>query len=343
MTNTTLFNRNLVRFGIPIALLATLILFVKSAYFLADSDILSLGVTLDLLLTIPFVYFLLIRKTNIPKTTIVPMMVLGLLVGMYILPEGNQLYLQLFKTWFLPIIELSIATFIILKVRKAILIHKKQKDRSVDFFTALKKTCAEILPKPLVIPFVTEISVFYYGFFYWKRRKLAKNEFSYHKESGSVALFFVLILLIGIEITPIHHLLAKWSTIAAWILTILSIYSGFQVFGYAKSLMKRPIEITKDTLILHYGIMHEAEIPLSEIKEIKLFKKSFTKEDNILHFALLGELESHNILIETHTKQILHGLFGIKKPFTKLALHVDKDRAFKTAVDNQKGIFLEKN
>ncbi|WP_046757110.1 hypothetical protein [Kordia jejudonensis] len=329
MTKTTLLNRNLASFGIPIALLTLLVLFVQSSYFQANSPVLSLAITLDVLLTIPCIYFLLIRKTNIPKTTVVPMMILGLVIGMYSLPEHNQQYLQLFKTWFLPIIELSIATFIIFKVRKTIRIYKSQKDNSIDFFTTLKKTCAEILPKPLVLPFVTEISVFYYGFVYWKRRKLAENEFSYHKESGSVALYFVSIMLIGIEIMPIHHLLAKWSTIAAWILTILSIYSGFQVFGYVKSLMKRPIAVTKDTLLLRYGIMHEAEIPLSDIKEIRLSTKSFTKEDNILRFALLGELESHNVIIETHTEQTLYGLFGIKKPFTKLALHVDKPAEFR--------------
>jgi hypothetical protein len=334
MAITQLFNRNLLRFGIPALLFITLILFVKSSYFQVDSTALTLGITLDLLVTIPIIYFLLFRKTTIPKTTIVPMMILGLVVGLFILPETNQQYLNLFKTWFLPIIEISVATFVILKVRKAILFHKSQKDTSLDFFTTLKKTCAEILPKPVVAPFATEISVFYYGFIYWKRRKLAKNEFSYHKESGSVALFLVLIMLIAIEITPIHHLLAKWNIIAAWILTILSIYSGFQVFGFAKSLMKRPIEVTQNTVLLRYGIMHEATIPLSEIKEIKLSKKSFTKEDNITRFALLGELESHNIIIEVHNEQTLHGLFGIKKPFTKLALHVDKDAAFKAYVEN---------
>ncbi|MBC8753421.1 hypothetical protein H2O64_01980 [Kordia sp. YSTF-M3] len=333
MIITPLFNRNLLRFGIPALLFITLILFVKSPYFQLDSTALTLGITLDLLVTIPIIYFLLIRKTTIPKTTIVPMMILGLIIGIFVLPETNHQYLNAFKTWFLPIIEISVATFVIVKVRKAILFHKSQKDTSLDFFTTLKKTCAEILPKPVVVPFATEISVFYYGFIYWKRRKLAKNEFSYHKESGSVALFFVLIMLIAIEITPIHHLLAKWNVVVAWILTILSIYSGFQVFGFAKSLMKRPIKVTKDSVLLRYGIMQEATIPLSEIKEIKLSKKSFTKEDNITRFALLGELESHNVIIEVCNGQTLHGLFGIKKQFTKLALHVDKDIAFKTFVD----------
>lgn len=331
----TLFNfqQRFAKFLIPIALFVSTYLFIKSSYFLEHSSTLTFAVSADLLVTIPIIYFLFIRKTNIPKTTIVPMMFIGLCIGFYSLPEANQKYMQLFKTWLLPVIEVGVVSFIIYKVRKAILFHRTQQNTSLDFYTTLKKTCAEILPKPAVIPFATEIAVFYYGFVYWKKRKLAENEFSYHKESGSVALFFVLILLVGVEITPIHHLLAKWNMIAAWILTILSIYSGIQVFGYAKSLMKRPIKITKDTLLLRYGIMHEAEIPLTEIKEIRLSTKSFTKEDNILRFALLGELESHNVIIETHTKQTLRGLFGIKKSFTKLALHVDKNADFKNYID----------
>lgn len=332
----TLFNfqQRFAKFLIPIALFISTYVFIKSSYFLENSSILTFPISADLLITIPIIYFLLIRKTSIPKTTVVPIMLIGLAIGFYALPEANQEYIQLFKTWFLPIIEVGIASFIIFKVRKAILFHRTQQNTSLDFFTTLKKTCAEILPKPVVIPFATEIAVFYYGFVYWRKRKLAENEFSYHKDSGSVALFFVLILLIGIEITPIHHLLAKWNTVVAWILTFLSIYSGFQVFGYAKSLMKRPIEVTKDTLLLRYGIMHEAEIPLTEIKEIHLSKKSFTKEDKILRFALLGELESHNVIIETHTEQTLHGLFGVKKSFTKLALHVDKPVDFKNYLDS---------
>ncbi|MEM6684870.1 MAG: hypothetical protein AAF617_03655, partial [Bacteroidota bacterium] len=197
-----------------------------------------------------------------------------------------------------------------------------------------KKTCAEVLPKPVVIPFATEVAVFYYGFIYWKRRKLAENEFSYHKESSSLALFFVLILIVGIEIVPIHILLAKWSEVAAWILTILSAYSGLQIFGYAKSLMKRPIVIENDTLILRYGIVQEAEIPLWDIKEITLSSKDLDKEEKIAKLSLLGELEGHNVLIETNNEHTLRGLFGSKKTFTKIAMHVDTPVDFKKYIED---------
>lgn len=327
------FQQRFAKFLIPLALFIGTYFFIKSPYFLEHASTLTFAVSADLLLTIPIVYFFLIRKTNIPKTTIVPMMLIGLFIGFFALPEANQEYIQLFKTWFLPVIEVGVASFLIYKVRKAILFHKKQENKSLDFFTALKTTCAEILPKPAVVPFATEISVFYYGFVYWKRRKLAENEFSYHKESSSVALFFVLILLIAIEIVPIHILLAKWSEVAAWILTALSAYSGLQIFGYAKSLMKRPIAVENNRLLLRYGIMQEAEIPLTDIKEITLTSTEFDKEENIVRLSLLGEVEGHNVLIETTNEHTLRGLFGKKKTFTKIALFVDKPADFKKYLD----------
>ncbi|WP_298512261.1 hypothetical protein [uncultured Kordia sp.] len=328
------FQQRFAKFLIPLALFIGTYFFIKSPFFLEHSSTLTFPVSADLLLTIPIVYFLLIRKTSIPKTTIVPIMIIGLLLGFYALPEANQQYLQLFKAWFLPVIEVGVASFIIYKVRKAVLFHKAQENKFLDFFTALKTTCAEILPKPVVIPFATEISIFYYGIFYWKRRKLAKNEFSNHKESGSLALLFVLIFLIAIEIVPVHILLAKWSDVAAWILTILSAYSGLQIFGYAKSLMKRPIAIEENRLLLRYGIMQEAEIPLEDIKEITLSSKELDKEENIVKLALLGEMESHNVIIETNSEHTLRGLFGIQKTFTKIALHVDTPVDFKKYIND---------
>jgi SNF family Na+-dependent transporter len=128
-----------------------------------NPDSLAIGITVDLLLTVPFVYFLLIRKTSIPKTTVVPFLILGIIICSIILPSENQYFLNLFKIWVLPIIEISILSYVIYNVRKAIKRYKLNKNRSLDFFTALKSTCYAILPKEVVILLVTEIAVFYIG------------------------------------------------------------------------------------------------------------------------------------------------------------------------------------
>lgn len=333
MNKTVSFQKNLLIFGIPLLIIAIMVLISKSTFYFKNPDILSIGITFDLLLTLPIVYFLLIRKTNIPKTTVVPFLILGIIVCSLILPTENQYYLSLFKTWLLPVIELSIVSFVIFNVWKAIKKYKKNKIKSVDFYTTLKKTCQEILPKALITPVVTEISVFYYGFIYWKKRKLEEGEFSYHKESGSISLLIALIFIIGVETITIHFLVAKWNIVLAWVLTFLSIYSSIQIIGFVKSMIKRPISIENNKLFLRYGIMNETTINLSDIDSIEISSKDITTDKETRKLSILGELEGHNIIIKLKKENTLFGLYGIKRTYKNLAFYVDNKNEFKNQVE----------
>ncbi|TQI71116.1 hypothetical protein JM79_2042 [Gramella sp. Hel_I_59] len=334
MNKTINLQKNLIIFGIPFLIIGLMIFIAKSQLFINNSNNLATGITFDLLLTVPFIYFLLIRKTNIPKTTVIPFLILGIVISSIILPSENQYYLNLFKTWVLPIVEISILSFVIYNVRKGIKHYNLNKTESFDFFTTLKNTCYEILPKGFVIPFVTEIAVFYYGFIYWKKRDLKENEFSYHKESGTIALMIVIIFLVAIETAVIHILLAKWSNTAAWILTFLSIYTGIQIFGFLKSMFKRPISIENNKLFLRYGIMKEATINIEDIESIEVSSKDVELNKETRNLSFLGELESHNLIIRLKKENTLIGLYGMKRKFKNLTFHVDDKIKFKDLVIN---------
>ncbi|TXG37356.1 hypothetical protein [Seonamhaeicola maritimus] len=332
MNKISTLQRNLVIFGLPLMIVCLMVFIVNSSMFQNNTEVLAIGITFDLLLTVPVVYFLLIRKTNIPKTTVVPFLILGIVVCSIILPVENQYYLNLFKTWALPVIELSIVSYIVYNIRKAIKQYKLNKTQSFDFFTTLKKTCGEILPKGLVMPFVTEIAVFYYGFVYWKKRRLKENEFSYHKESGTVTLLIAIIFIVGIETVTVHVLLSKWSHIAAWIFTFLSIYSGIQILGFLKSMLKRPISIECNKVYLRYGIMSETTINIEDIDAIEITSKDFEKSKENRKLSILGDLESHNMLICLNKENTLIGLYGIKRTYKNLALYVDDGVRFKNRI-----------
>ncbi|WP_072403811.1 hypothetical protein [Flaviramulus basaltis] len=334
MNKTINIQKNLIIFGIPLLILILMFLITKSSLFQMNPDYLAIGITFDLLLTVPFIYFLLIRKTNIPKTTVVPFIILGVVLCSIILPSENQQYLNLFKTWILPIIELSVLSYVIYNVRKGIKSYKQKKDLSFDFFTTLKNTCYEILPKNVVIPVVTETAVFYYGFIYWKKRELKENEFSYHKDSGTITLLIAIIFIIAIETVVLHILLTKWSSLAAWILTFLSIYSGIQIFGFVKSMFKRPISIENNKLFLRYGIMNETTIELKKIDNIEISSKDIELNKETRKLSFLGDLESHNIIIHLKEENELIGLYGIKRGYKNLALYVDNKVEFKNRINN---------
>lgn len=311
-----------------------MVFIAKSSVFATNPNNLSTGITFDLLLTVPIVYFLLIRKTSIPKTTVVPFLILGMVICSIILPNENQYYLDIFKTWIFPVIEISIVSYVIYKISKAVKRFKLHKNESFDFFTTLKSTCHEILPKSVVIPVVTEIAVFYYGFINWKKRRLNKNEFSYHKDSGTVTLLVAIIFIVAIETVVLHILLSKWSNLTAWVLTFLSIYSGIQLIGFIKSMYKRPISIENNKLFLRYGIMNETTINLANIDSIEISSKDIELNKETRKLSFLGELESHNVVIRLKKENTLIGLYGIKRKYKNLALHVDKKIEFKDRVNN---------
>lgn len=334
MNRTINIQRHKIAFGIPLLIIVSMVFLAKSSLFSLNPNSLALGITFDLLITSPIVYFLLIRKTNIPKTTTVAVLIFGLIIGSIILPAENQYFLILFKTWVLPLVELAVLSYVIYNVLKAIKEYKKRKELTFDFFTTLKDTCYDILPNKAVIPFATEIAVFYYAFIYWKKRVPKENEFTYHKNSGTIALLIAIICIVPVEAIVFHLLLMKWSDLAAWIFTFLSIYSAVQIFGFLKSMIKRPISIEDNKLKLRYGILSEVFIRLEEIDTVEITSKDIEFNKEIRKLSPLGELESHNIVIRLNKENTISGLYGIKRRFKTLALYVDNKEEFKNRVEN---------
>ena len=328
MNKSISLKRLIVILGIPFMIIAIMILVAKSPVFQLNPHSLAFGITFDLLLVVPLVYFLLIRKTTIPKTTVFPFLILGIITCSIIIPIENQQYLKIFKFWVLPIIEISILSFVVYTIKKTIKIYKQNKVEQFDFFTILKETCYKILPKYIVIPVVTEIAVFYYGFLSWKRREFKENEYSYHKNSGTIALLVAIIFIIAIETVAFHILLLKWSAIAAWILTGISLYSGIQIFGFLKSMYQIPISITNNKLYLRYGIMNEAIINIENIESIYISSKDVALNKKTRKLSFLGELESHNIIVHLKTENTLIGLYGFKNKFRVLAFYIDNNIDF---------------
>ena len=326
--------KNLLLFGIPLSLIVMLTLITKSATFSKNSVSLSNAITVDLLFVLPFIYFLLIRKTNISKTSVAYFLIFGIIIGSFILPKENQNYLNLFKLWVLPIIELSILAIVILNLKNAITASKLNKDVSFDFFTSLKMVLYKVLPKTLVMPVAMEIGVLFYGFIFWKKRELKVNEFTYHKDSGTIALLLAFIFIIAIETFVLHLLLSKWSNTIAWILTLLSAYTCIQIFGFLKSMIKRPISYENKKLYLRYGIMTETTINLENIASIEFSAKDIEINKETQKLSFLQHLESHNVLIRLKEENTIIGFYGIKRNFKILALHVDNKIEFQKFFNN---------
>jgi len=180
-TNRLHIRHFLLIFGAPLLVLLSIAYFSKLQ--IANSPDFAFALSLDLILTVPIIYLLLIWKTKIPKTTIVAFIILGIFLGKKWLPAEHHSTLDFAQYVLVPVIEISIVSYIIFRMRKLFLEFRKAKKESPDFLTTLRMAVAEIFPKKIGELFVMEISMIYYTFFTWKTSSLPNNAFTYHKRN----------------------------------------------------------------------------------------------------------------------------------------------------------------
>lgn len=318
-------------------LFASLLFLIVSSFILSATSMLAnypevaIGLTYDLTLISPIIYFLLIRKTKIPNTTIAPFFVLSLVFASYILPVQSQQHLNLIKQFALPVVELGILGFVIYKIRKVRRQYQQNINEAYDFFTALKTALLEIMPARVAEVFASEFSVFYYGFINWRKRTLKANEFSHHRKSGTPALLGVLIFMSGVEAFALHFLIEHLlNATVAWVCTIMSAYTAVQVFGFMRSLGKRPTQLCSSELRLHYGTLAEAYIAWDTIAEVQKLSPTHkvVYDKQVRSLSPLGEMEKPNVMIRLHAQGEFTTLYGFKRSFSTLYLHVDAAEEF---------------
>ena len=326
-------SRKYLAFGFVVTAFLFVAWLVKLPVFHQHSSQLSGAVTVDLLLTIPLVYALLIHKTGISKLTVLPLLTAGMVSASYFIPAAHQQWLHLFKLFFFPLTEVLSLWFIVQKFIAVRRQFSKAGHMGGDFFDVLKKACYAALPHMLAAGLVSEISVIYYGLVNWKTRRPASNEFTYHKNSGTPALLGCMVFLILIESAAMHLLITRWSSLLAWIFSGISLYTALQFFSYARSLSKRFIAIEEDQLVLRYGIMAETHIHIQHICQVELSARDVTPDAATRKLSPLGQLESHNIILHLKRDHVVQGLFGIRRRFRTLLLHVDDKERFKAELE----------
>ncbi|SFI17179.1 hypothetical protein [Halpernia frigidisoli] len=320
--------RKSVIFGLPILMIIFSVLILKSRSYLARPDLMSFAVTFDFLFTIPIIYYFLIRSTKITKNSISILLTLNIILATIFISNQNQFYLNFFKKWFLPLLEVIIIGILVFKVRKGIRDLSEPENRHLDFFNILKKVAESIVPKSLVTPLSTEIAVFYYGFLNWKKPILKENEFSYHKKSAIIAILSSIIFLTITETFVVHKLLVKWNDAFAWVITAISIYTIIQIFGILRAIPKRPIAVLKNGISIKYSFISETFVEFENIRNVEMYNSEILKKGNIKYFSPFGKFEGNNIKIELMNEQTVESFYGIKRKLNTFVLNVDDENEF---------------
>ncbi len=316
------------------AILATLYFIINSQLFTQDNTYLTLGVTLDFVLTIPLLYYILmIRTKKMPWASILVLYLFVVLIASIFIPKTHQTFLHWFEMS-LILTEGLLVTIAIFKIRSILAQYRIEKSINPDFIIALNNTITKVLGRSIPL-MVSEIAMFHYTFLFWKLPVEALPHhkiFTVHKKSAAPALIGALIMATVVEMIAVHVLVSRWNETVALVLLFLSAYSLIFLIGYAISIVKRPVLLDNNQLLIRIGAMYSGTIHLNNIKSIQLVKKIDEKDKSILNLASFL-LVTPNIVIELNEPVTFTGVYNIKKTTLKVALFIDDKVTFSKIVE----------
>ena len=354
---TTFLTRNsvLIIYGIPLLLLWVCIALGLSSVSSTYPE-LAIGITYDLTISVPLIYLFLIRKTEISKLTVIPFFTGGMIIASYLLPIEQQYHLSSIKFWLFPALEVVGLGYIGWLTYRTVKTFKAEKGKDPDRYKVIRIILAnfvnELVSKNMLVNgfriqtrgkrlnltwlsdmLAFEASALYYAFLSWKRIERPNNTFTYHRNSGNIALFGAAILIVAAETFVLHFILAEWNEVLAWAVTIPSLYMLLQLFAHIKAVYQRPIEITSNKLIVRYGLLGDTEINLDNILSVECCSTFPEGVNDIKRVSLLGELEQFNTIIKMKKIETFIGFYGMKSKYKTLVLYVDENHRFKKLIE----------
>lgn len=334
--NKAITNRLAWRLALITALSIFLACFIITQFpkFALNTELLSNAILIDLTVTAPLAWFVIIRKSSIPKLTVVRVFVAGLLIAGWLLKGQPNTLLQTIKIWILPLIE---GMVIILIGRKFYSAHKKVRQSGInnaDFLTWCRSVFCQVIGNENAGNIIaSEIGVLYYAFIGKKDKNIDyKSKFTSYKENGIVLVLGTFLSLFLIETIGMHFVLRLWSRTAAWVLTGLSFYTCLQLYAHIIAIKARVLNLSNDSLKIYNGLAADVFIKYGNIEKFELSNKIPVKREAI-KIALIKGLENHNCVIYLRQPVPVTKIFGIKKWTNTVLFFVDRPNDFAIALN----------
>ncbi|GAB6511306.1 hypothetical protein [Bacillus cereus] len=329
---------------VSLIMLSNYLLYALPIVLAAPKEVV-LGSLLDCMFVIPIItYFFIIRK-RYSLTYIVPVVIAGYIFARFIIPSD---YLQDFSYVSYIIVAGEIAfvcleLFLLYKiVRKLPTIIKKYKEYKSEYssfsYAIDAAFDATMKRNKLIDIIVTECKLIYYAFLSW-REKVPEGEYvySYHKKTGAIGVYIMIIHATLIESIGFHYLLHQWNPVIAWILLILNVYAMIYFIAEIQAMRKNPLNVTEEQVIIQIGLGKKIVIPFTQIDNITFYKGDellTAKEGKQVLDATVMEFIKEPATFEITLKEPVKVqlLYGFSKTVSRVHLNVDEERKFYDAV-----------
>lgn len=287
-------------------------------------DMLAIAITMDLVVGVPLLYYLLlVRKKFLPLSSIVPVCILTLLAIRFILPTSEQSFLR-FSEFLIPAIELSVAGFVLFKLRHIIRDVRTARRECLYFTDALRAGIGKSIKSDFVAVIVaTEASMFYLVFAGWFARFRTSRQdvsvYSYHRKSSY--LLWALVALVIVETGGVHLVISIWTQTGAWVFTAISAYTILWLVGHFHATRLQPIVVDDRYVHLRTGLIWRTQMSLSNIVEVRKRMQGDAEIGGYVNVAIMG---SPDIVVVLQEAVEIEGLFARKRKANLVGIGVDE-------------------
>jgi hypothetical protein len=125
------------------------------------------------------------------------------------------------------------------------------------------------------------------------------------------------------EIVPVHLLLHRWSPLAAWVATSLSLYAMIWLIGLARSITLQPVVVGPDSVDIRFGLLFRLRIPRDEIASIRGAEPGDT---------VVPRRSEPNVCLQLRRRMKAEGALGMTRQVDRIALAADEPAEFQRAL-----------
>lgn len=318
---------------VPFALLATALVAVEfvAARQVAASpapDVLAAAILFDVAVALPAAYWWFFVRGRAPLLRVAPAVMLGVAVAWAILPTEGR---GVIASAHIVLIPLEVA--VVGMVLRALV--RSLRTGEGDAIERISAAAHAVVPyRGAAAAVAYEITLVYLALLSWRARPGVPGgaaAFSTHRRSGYAGLVFAVVVASVVEGVAVHLLAARWSVVAAWVLSALSAYGAVWMVGDLQAIRLRPTLVTPDALVVRVGLRWNVSLPWSEIESVEPRGRTpFPRRaPGHLRATPMGEPA---FIVTLRNPARVSGPYGITRTVTRLGIAVDDAREFSAAV-----------
>ena len=292
-------------------------------------DIAAIGTALDLVVTMPLVYYLVIVRQGLARAvTIFPVAAVGLLVARAIVPGSPKALIALGA-----LAELVIIVAALIRVRSVIAAARARGEAAADPFDTVESFVRGILPVRAVADSVIyELGVIDWALFRRGRRARRgfEDAFLWSAASEWVVVVVAFSIVIVAESLALHVWLSSKFPSAAWIVTLLDLYAIVWLVADVRALGANGVRLTDEGLSIRFGIRWAADLPIDKVERVE--RAAGGNWDR-----KLALIEDPTLVIVMREPVTLRGPYGIRRQAMRLGIRVDDSAALERRLSERIG------